>query len=195
MHAALTQLSRRVAGDPGRLPAKLRGKERKSRAKLRSARHHVAELPLGRLGWPDLCRGLEETYRAGAAALAQAERTRAPEDLHLWRKRVKDLWSQLKVVQPLQRQKLGALAEDAKQLSLRLGDDHDLFLVEHAAVSAKLDRHGLKRILDLTRTGHQELQDEALALGRRVYARSPEDFARQLTRRTRSLVADEPASL
>ena len=186
VHAALTKLSRRVDKGRGKASAKLRGLERKSRAKLRTARARVAELPLADLGWWDLCRGLEETYRAGAAALDQAERTRAPEDLHEWRKRVKDLWYQLQVVQPLQRRKIGVLAEDAKQLSLRLGDDHDLFLVEHAAAAAKLDRHDVRRILDLTRGGHQELQDDALALGRRLYAEAPADFARHLTSRTQT---------
>ncbi len=183
VHAALARLSHRVAGGRGKVPAKLRGQERKSRAQLRIARARVAGLPLARLGWRDLCRGLEETYRAGAAALAKAGRTRAPEDLHEWRKRVKDLWYQLQVVQPVQRLELGALAEDAKQLSLRLGDDHDLFLVEHAATTARLDRREVKRILDLTRGGHQELQEDAFALGRRLYAKAPADFARHLTRR------------
>lgn len=178
---ALTKLRRSISVAQDALPTKLRGKERKSRKKLKEARRRVKELPLEKLGWRELSQGIEATYRAGAEALAAADRTRAPEALHEWRKRVKDLWYQLRVLQLVRRDELGRMAEDAKQLSLRLGDDHDLFMVKGAAKTAKLQRKDLKRIMGLVQEGRLELEEDALALGRRIYSESPEAFARRIS--------------
>jgi len=186
VHSALAKLGRNIsagAAEAAGAPRKLRKQEAKGRARLKSTRRRVKELPLGQLDWPELSRGILETYRAGAEALASAGRDRSPEELHEWRKRVKDLWYQLRVLQPIQKREMSALAEDAKQLSLRLGDDHDLFMVETAAKAAKLKPRELQLVLSFIEQGREELQDAAFKLGRQVYAEEPEIFRKRIEKR------------
>src|SRR4030095_2879289 len=49
-----------------------------------------------------------------------------PENFHAWRKRVKDIWYQLRILQPLNRIVLTEMAHDAEVLGELLGREHDL---------------------------------------------------------------------
>ena len=88
------------------------------------------------LRWPELCRGAGEVYREGREVVAQAGRTRSTEDLHEWRKRVKDLWYGLRVLEAWQPDGLAGVALEMKELSKLLGDDHDLAMLEAASKRA-----------------------------------------------------------
>ncbi len=46
--------------------------------------------------------------------------------MHEWRKRVKDLWYHVTLLQDAWRPVMSALADEAHELSDRLGDEHDL---------------------------------------------------------------------
>ncbi len=183
VRAALTKLAQTVRKDSQESAGGLGKQERKGRAKLQTARRSVRELPLKQLDWPELSKGIAETYRAGATAQAAAGKMRAPDELHEWRKRVKDLWYQLRVIEPIQRKEISALAEGAKQLSLRLGDDHDLFMVAAAAKSAKLKRRELQLVLDLIEKERTQLQQQAFELGQKVYSESPATFEKKIEER------------
>ena len=55
--------------------------------------------------------------------------------MHEWRKRVKDLWYHCLLLQDAWKPVMSALADEAHELSDRLGDDHDLaVLLEWAHV-------------------------------------------------------------
>src|SRR5262249_43066413 len=51
--------------------------------------------------WSVLKAGLLRTYRQGREALAVVHAARTDANLHEWRKRVKDLWHQLKILEPI----------------------------------------------------------------------------------------------
>ena len=101
------------------------------------------------------------------------------ENLHEWRKRVKDLWYHLRIIAPAWPPVIDALAEEAHVLSERLGDDHDLAVL---ASSARLnhdcfeDPADLDALLDAIARRRAELQSEAVAIGRRLYADEPAAF-------------------
>ena len=94
---------------------------------LAEARERVADWPLddGRL------RGVRgrarrgSTARGGATSSA-AQKLPSAERMHEWRKRVKDLWYHLSLLQDTWKPVMSALADEAHELSDRLGDDHDL---------------------------------------------------------------------
>jgi CHAD domain-containing protein len=122
---------------------------------------------------PDtLERGVVKTYRRGRKALAAADADPTAENLHAWRKRVKDLWYQQRLLEQAWPGLLKAQAAEAKALSKLLGDDHDLVVLrEHVRDD------DIRALIDQRR---QELLAESRALGRRVYAEKPKAFRDRL---------------
>ncbi len=157
-----------------------RGTKKKLKAELRTARRDIRGWPLKKLKWADLGRGAARTHRDGAAAFGEAGRTHATQDLHEWRKRVKDSRHQLAVILPMQPKALGVLERRLERLGECLGDDHDLAMLEEAAMTAGLEYGELERLSDWLHSERDKLQKEAFELGRRIYAEKPAAFARRL---------------
>ena len=86
----------------------------------------MADWPLERDGFEPLEDGLERTYRRGRRDLARRGKDPTAENLHEWRKRVKDLWYHCAILERSWKPVMSALADEAHELSDRLGDDHDL---------------------------------------------------------------------
>lgn len=148
---------------------------------LGRARERLAGLTLERGGWKALRGGLAREYARGADARATAARKPGQDNLHAWRRRVKDAWYHLRLLQPAWPAPLGDVAEEAHRLSELLGDDHDLANLratmtgEPGAFGVQLD--GLVALLDERRG---QLQARARLLGDRLYAESPGDYAARL---------------
>ena len=114
--------------------------------------------------------------------------------MHDWRKRVKDLWYHVTLLQDAWRPVLSALADEAHELSERLGDEHDVSVLRgwaHEHASGLNGGDPLLRGFDaIVEDRRRELQAEAFAYGARIYADSPRVFADKLdgwweaTRRT-----------
>src|SRR5262249_14754613 len=131
-------------------------------------------------GFSALASGLKRTYkrgRLGRAAAADA----TTENLHEWRKRVKDLWYHLEILQPMRPEILGELAEKAHRLADLLGDDHDLAVLRsmltEGAVSAGDEGPRVLALIDRRRA---ELQQEAGPLGDELYRDRPKDLVARL---------------
>jgi hypothetical protein len=140
--------------------------------------HRVDELvrgvehwPLGGLSADTLVDAVTTTYKRGRKAAAKPATT---ENLHEWRKRVKDLWHQARLLG------IKPLARDAKALSKPLGDDHDL-----AVLSAELPAGDPLQPLIADRRA--ELQRRARKLGARLYEDSPKTFRKHVRRRLRAV--------
>ena len=150
---------------------------------LGSVRLRVDDWQLRKQGWGAIEAGLNLTFKRGRKAFARAKASRSPEDLHDWRKRVKDLWYQQRLLAPTGGLAVRGQAKEAHRLADLLGDDHDLFVLREVlvtpAMTAPVDVDAVVKLLDLRR---DELQLEALALGKRVYAESPKAFRRRMKR-------------
>ena len=155
-------------------------------AELIACRSSLDELALDGDGWGLIAPGLHRTYRRGRKRLRSVEEEASVTNLHELRKRVKDLWYQLRLIREADRPMIGALADHAHDLADHLGDDHDLALLgEQAqrrrdAFSSPADqRHLLQEIGQ--RRG--ELQFAAISLGERIYAEKPKKFTSRLAKR------------
>ena len=101
------------------------------------------------------------------------------------RKRVKDLWYQLRLIRDADKHVLGALADHAHDLSDHLGDDHDLALLREEvqrrldAFASPADQRHLLQEIDQRRG---ELQFAAISLGERIYAEKPKKFTNRLSK-------------
>jgi CHAD domain-containing protein len=150
----------------------------KVKAKLKSARGQIKSWHLGSLKWPDLSCGNQRTYQQGRKAFHEAERARTPENLHEWRKRVKDMWYQLRVLQPARSKAIKRRAREMKQLSKYLGDDHDLTMFKQAVKTAKFAKPQTKLLDELADSQREKLEQAAFELGHRLYAEKPAAFGR-----------------
>jgi CHAD domain-containing protein len=125
---------------------------------------------------------LRRTYARGRAAFARADRQPTAEHLHEWRKRVKDLWYQEKLVSEAWPDVLEAHAGEAKALSKLLGDDHDLAVLGELLAAEPELTDDPDVVHELIGRRRNELLDAVRALGRRVYAERPKGYARRLER-------------
>jgi CHAD domain-containing protein len=158
---------------------------------LRAVRAHVDEWQLRGGGWSAIGDGLDRSYRRGRAAFKLARAEPTPENLHDWRKRVKDFWYHLRLLKPVSEPTMSGQAEEAHRLSELLGDDHDLWVLREALIEmetemerevqgeipAPVDLDPLLGAIDQRRA---QLESAAMLLGARVYAEKPKAFRRRI---------------
>ena len=127
-------------------------------------------------------RGLGRSYRRGRRAYRAARAEPTDESLHEWRKRAKDHWYHVRILKEAWPPVMDALADEAHELSDRLGDDHDLVVLVSWAHEHAPTGDGMDSFEELVRRRRAELQQEAFALGARIYADKPKAFVRRLER-------------
>ena len=140
--------------------------------------------PLHGLNWKQICNAVCKIYRRGQRALAATIDDPGSENLHAWRKRVKDVWYQLRILQPLNRVVLEEMAHDAEVLGELLGSEHDLDFLR-----ARLEKESgdetladeLAQLQKLITKRCIRLRCDALELGRRFYAEPSKAFAKRIS--------------
>jgi CHAD domain-containing protein len=149
-------------------------------ATLVQARARIEDWPLEASGFEAFEEGLRRSYRRGRRDYHAARELPSAENMHEWRKRVKDLWYHLSLLEESWPQVMSALADEAHELSDRLGDDHDLAVLrdwahEHASALNGADPmlRGFDVIVEARR---RELQHEAFGFAARLYADKPNAF-------------------
>lgn len=134
-------------------------------------------------GWKALDSGILRAYRRGRRSFVRARVSGATDDLHAWRKRVKDLWYHERLLAPTCGPAVRGHAKDLERLSDLLGDDHDLALLrqelDHDSTPVAVDLDAVIGLIDHRRS---ELQTEAISIGQRVYAEKPKAFRRRMRR-------------
>ncbi len=142
----------------------------------------VPSWPLDGCGLGDIRAGAARTYSDGEAAWRAARGSDDVELLHDWRKRVKDLWYQHRLLRDAWPLVLTAFSDAADALGELLGDEHDL-----AVLAERL--HGLdlppatdvEVLAELIGERRAQLRAGAFALGERLYAERPAAYERRLT--------------
>lgn len=132
-------------------------------------------------GWEALTPGLALTYGKGRQAMERALRKPTTEDLHAWRRRVKDLWHQHELLANLWPEVFTVLAEQVHALSDALGDDHDLGLLAEVLTPCEAPQVACAQFFALIDERRSALQTTARLLGHRLYAEKPSRFVRRLT--------------
>jgi CHAD domain-containing protein len=149
--------------------------------RLEDARKRLDEWPLEHDGFEAVEQGLRRVYKRGRRELGAAEGDPTSEALHEWRKRTKDLWYHLQILRPSWSSVLKPLSDEAHLLSEQLGNDHDLAVLQGFA-HERLKGLDLEPFDQAVEGRRAELQAEALALGRRLYAEPAAAFTRRMRR-------------
>ena len=153
-------------------------------ARLAALVERIEDWPLDDVRPRTLVAGVRRTYTRGRDDLARVRRGPADADaLHEWRKRVKDLWYQQRLLRDAWPRVLKAQAAELATLGELLGDDHDLWVLRDqltapggAGAGLAVDLEPVVAAIDARRA---RLQAQALAIGTRVYAEKPGAFARR----------------
>jgi CHAD domain-containing protein len=155
-------------------------------AGLAAGRARIDALPLEGDGWELIGPGLHRTYRRGRKRLRTVEEEASVTNLHELRKRVKDLWYQVRLIGDADKHLLGTLADHAHDLSDHLGDDHDLALLRETVQrrrAAFADPAHKRHLLEQVDQRRGELQFAAISLAERIYADKPKRFTKRLENR------------
>ena len=154
---------------------------------LRKIRRSVKRWAAPPIDLSELPRVLGRSFRASRKAMRRAQTRGQAQDFHDWRKRVKNLWYQLRLAERLV-SGLSTQIEEYRELETALGEEHNLVVLR-----TKLTRdRGLRRIKSqmdnltaISTALQQELQRTAVVLGMRLHKISPKEFAKGLRRRLR----------
>jgi CYTH domain-containing protein/CHAD domain-containing protein len=129
--------------------------------------------------------GLDATYRTGRQALRSAQRDLSDEHMHEWRKSVKYLWYQMRLLRDASPSVIEPLIDQLDRLADALGDDHDLAVLV-ASLDADAARFGTPEIVaharDVAREQQRVLRIPALRAGAVVYTERPRAFRSRVTR-------------
>jgi CHAD domain-containing protein len=145
---------------------------------------------LAGLGVPALCEGLGRTYARGQRRLASAVEEPSAEALHAWRRHVKYLYYQLRLVAPAWPLVLRPTARAFDALGKALGEDHDLAELERLARRADLSSEAVEAVAAVVEGRRRALQAEVWPLGTRAYAEPPAAFEGRMDVYLRTALAE-----
>ena len=152
---------------------------------LRKTSKRVAKWHLKSEGFAAIGPGLEETYRAGRRALAAARKDGSAEKLHQLRKRVKDHWYHVRLLEGLWAEMMDAYEKSLKELEDWLGEDHNLTVLRDKIVAEPGfygKQEDIALAFDLIARYQRELREKALPLAERIYEEKPREFTRRIKR-------------
>lgn len=160
------------------------GWQKQAIPQLERVEARLLKWPLNVLTWKQICGAVGKIYKRGQRGLETTINEPDPENFHAWRKRVKDIWYQLRILQPLNRVVLTEMSHDAGVLGELLGRERDLHFLWarlEKECSDEALRDELAQIEKLIRKQGKRLRTNALELGRRFYAEPAKAFAKRIS--------------
>jgi CYTH domain-containing protein/CHAD domain-containing protein len=130
--------------------------------------------------WDLLAPGVRRTYQRGRRAMRRAEDDPEAATMHDWRKRAKDLWYLLRLLERVWPELLGETTEEAHRLTELLGDHHDLAVLARDLAGRPLSDDQIGQLSAAIAGRQDELAAEAFELGHRLYAEKPKAFRRRI---------------
>ena len=143
----------------------------------------VAKWPINEDGFAAISDGLKDRYRRGRAAMAAAVENPTAENFHEWRKRVKDHWYHVRLLQDLWKEHNPSREADLHNLETWLGDDHNLAVLRQQ-IEADRDKFGKPAILEMffaiLEERQKQLRQDAMDLGIKIYKGKPAQMVKEV---------------
>lgn len=145
---------------------------------LRKAREGAKWWRPAHRGFGALASGIHSIHRRGREALARARKKQDAADFHEWRKQMKALWYELRLIEGCAR----TIRRDVDALHRAetwLGDDHNVVVLcaelskDASICGGLIDLDRLRLVADRYQC---DLRNKAIASTRRIYARRSRDF-------------------
>jgi len=180
------------------------GKQPKQKSAMSEAAKQLREAQRRIQSWPKvkhtvpLSKGLKRVFKQGRDKFTVAYDDPSIASFHEWRKQVKHLLYQSRILTPLWHNTMKTLSGELKTLGEYLSEDHDLGILRDL-VTEQLDdsndRTEIEAFIALIDQRRNELQEEARVLGLRIYADKPRVFASRAEaywRAWRAEIKDDP---
>jgi CHAD domain-containing protein len=155
---------------------------------LRAIKRTVKRWSQSHQGFGSLVPGLRVTHKRGRKAMARAlDRGRA-DQFHEWRKQIKALWYELRLIEDSS----ARIRKDIKaldQAETALGDDHNVAVLCAYLSGAQAVTYDPHEIRNFRRSGdeyQQELRRQAIASAKAIYAMPTGDFVRGVRKEWRN---------
>ena len=149
---------------------------------VEDSRERVRSWPLATDSWELVGPGIERAYRRGRKRMRAAEAERSAANVHEWRKRVKDLWYQLRILEDATPKSLSDRIEVADHLADALGDHHDLAVLRDDLLVRDLPTVRRADLVEAIAQRQEELAETAFDLGGRLYREKPKRFRKKMHR-------------
>lgn len=146
---------------------------------LRTILKSIPDWPLDTLGSKDIQRRIKKTYRRGRSTLDLCGTTKSPDDFHLWRKQVKQLWYQLRLTSLHWPDKAATVIATAGKIGHLAGIERDYTLLANSLAngpqskSSRLLQLRIEKLLPA-------LRKKATEAGESLYATKPKAFVKDL---------------
>lgn len=153
-------------------------------ADLKDSKSRLLHLSLEKTGWGAIGQNLHRVYRQGCERMQAAYEEDSDRAFHEWRKRVKDLWYDTRLLKKLWPPVMDTFASEAHQLSSILGEAQDIaelrhFLLNHPE-EVKLKAVLKKVLMPLMDHSQYKLHQQAAGLGHRLYAEDSQSFTHRI---------------
>jgi len=144
---------------------------------LRAERRRIPKWTLTARGLRAIAPGLEKSMRRARRSMARVAAEPTSEHYHVWRRRVKDLWFQLRLLEARCANKLLDDQRRFEALDGCLGEYHNVLLLEEILVhGALVSRRQTARSLRLLRRYQAALRHQSLRMGYRIFREKPGHF-------------------
>ena len=150
---------------------------------MRIAQRRIEGWPMSGNDFSLLGQGLRRVYKQGRVGFAQAYDRADTDHFHEWRKQVKYLLYQVRIIKPIWTNVLDGVADELKRLARYLSDVHDLAILRQNVVQQSdkfSDGKDIEVLVALIDQRHEELQRIAKPLGERIYVEKPKVFVGRL---------------
>ena len=142
---------------------------------LRIVRNSIPEWPLDALRPRDLRRQIKRTYRRGRTTLELCISSQDPDDFHLWRKHVKQLWYQLRLTAHHWPDKARDLISATGEIGQLAGTERDYTLLASSLTTGPRSKASLLLQAEIAKL-LPDLRKKALEAGKVFYFKKPKDF-------------------
>jgi CHAD domain-containing protein len=145
-------------------------------------------------GFRALKQGLRTSVRNAKRAMARSLDHPTTEHYHHWRRRVKDHWLQVRLLEGRCGNRLVRDERGLEALDGCLGELHNVMLLDATLTTdTRVPRQDIARTLRLLRRYQTALRREAQQLGARIYRETPRQFVKRVKRAWRSAKTTAPA--
>jgi hypothetical protein len=153
----------------------------RTRETLKAEQERVKDWALKGGGFRSIENGLETSFRRARKAMAAAFEHPTADNYHTWRRRVKDHWFHVRLIEGRCGNRLARYKRRLEALDECLGEYHNFALLR-TILSADpfVSRQETARRLRIIRRYQSELRRHAQSLGTRLYHEKPRHFIRRV---------------